>query len=245
MKKAIAVILVFLIVSSVAYADEITFRDIPWDSSMSEIEKLLDLDFFYTYDEATIRRWKNITEKVDWEYINDYSDGWEYIYMGYGEHAIKVAGYDVIMNVACRYGIEENDEILKGKSDSVLCSASYSFDVIDHTAAYEDLKSKLTSLYGEGTETTDVLEGYYCGVKSSGEYHTTVKITTWIGENNTEAKLYCSVDDVDDPLLQNDSLALYYGKADEDKNIDRLQELLHIEALKREQESRSNDTSGL
>lgn len=245
MKKFLTFILVFLTISSVACAEEITFRGIPWGSSMSEIEDSFDSDMFYTYDEATVRRWKNITEQVDWEHLYDYPDGWECLYMGFGEYAMKVAGYDVIMSVACRYDIGENDEILKDKSDSVLCSASYTFDVIDYVAAYDDLKAKLTSLYGDGIETTDTDEGYHWGMNTSGEYHTTVKLTTWVGENDTEAKLYCSVDDVDDPLLQNDLLVLYYGKTSEDENIERLQKLLHVEALSNEQESRNDDTSGL
>lgn len=245
MRKILTFLLAFLMISSVACAEEITFRGIPWGSSMSKVEESFDSDMFYTHDEATVRRWENITEQVDWEHLYDYPDGWECLYMGFGEYAMKVAGYDVIMSVACRYGIGENNEILKDKSDSVLCSASYTFDVIDYVAAYDDLKVKLTSLYGDGIETTDTDEGYYWGMNTSDEYHTTVKVTTWVGENDTEAKLYCSVDDVDDPLLQNDLLVLYYGKTSEDENIERLQKLLHVEALSNEQESRNDDTSGL
>ena len=57
MKKFLTFLLAFLMISSVACAEEITFRGIPWGSSVTQVEQAFDSDiFFNTFDDADMPR---------------------------------------------------------------------------------------------------------------------------------------------------------------------------------------------
>ena len=246
MKKLVVICILLVSMFVSANAEEILFRGIPWDSSMSDVKRALNVDYFFTRDDVIIRRWENIEETVDYKHMSDYPSGWIGLYYGFGETGLKVAGYNVAsMQVNCIYGMKDDTTVDRGIDNSRLCSAYYVFEVINYETSYDDLKAKLTSLYGEGVESEDFGSGYYASANGNGEYNYTCKTTTWIGENDTAVKLYLSFDDVDNPLLMNDQLALYYGNTTMDKEIDKLQELLYSEKLREENENRSLDMDGL
>ncbi|MDD5791480.1 MAG: hypothetical protein PUD22_02720 [Erysipelotrichaceae bacterium] len=245
MKKIICTIFIAILVLNciTAIADEITFRDIPWGVSMSEIERQLGSDTLYVLEDTQIRRWKGIEEEFDTGHMSDYPDGYEAYY--FGDNGIKVAGYDVQPIIYCVYGMTDSGEVLMGKDQSVFYMAQYQFDVIDHESAYLDLKEKLSSLYGKGYNKQSSETGIYATESSSGRYSKTLTATTWLGDNGTAVELYCVMYDKPDASPTGNIVAICYGKPEMDAYIDSLQEAIYQQNLETEHSSRSSDTSGL
>ena len=180
---------------------------------------------------------------MDWEHIDDYPAGWQVYFLGL--EGLKVAGYEAIGGAYCAYGLSDNGEVLKERQDSTLYAGGYVFTVIDHETAYLDLKAKLNGLYGEGVEEVEDGESWYATANGSGKYHYEVRCTTWNGDNNTQVKLHCTLSDLDDPLMDENNICLWYGKSDADEYLEKLQSALYQEKLHAEQGSRNEDTSGL
>lgn len=234
-----ALVMALVLMCSVgALGDEITFRGIPWESSMEEVERLLNMEYFFTYDENQMRRWEDIAYITNFEHYYDYSAGW-YGYCFSGQ--MKVAGYPVSLDVYCMYTVDEDGQILRDKSESKLYAASYNFDVVDYEATYRDLKGKLTALYGECTETIETEEGIYVDGEKNGTYNSEFRISTWSGDNNTGIKLFCELSDLPNLILNHSQVLLCYGKTDVDSKLDALQNALANERLEKEQLERGSD----
>lgn len=243
MKKIICSFLTIMLLTTSAFAAEITFRDIPWGVSMSEVEKAFAKKLFFTHDEYQMRYWSNIEQDFDLEHIGDYPSGWYGYSAALGE--LRVAGYDALPIMFCAYGLSSDDKVLRDKDKSVFYAGGYAFAVIDHESTYFDLREKLTGLYGDGIEKIDDGEGVYSAVNGNGTYHYESRCTTWIGDNNTSVKLYCHLNDADDSMIGANTISLWYGKPNADEYLEKLQNVIHREKLLEEQANRSGDISGL
>lgn len=199
--------------------EEILFRNIPWGSNPNVANNLLGGEMLLSED----------------FYIKDWSCAYDIFSAGVcpGGHALigsldEVAGYPVFMTTLYfMYSLQE--EIDHSIDASEFYLANYQFDVADVDAAYDDLKNKLTDLYGTGTEKRDTVthsQWAVMGEGYSGKYDTLERCTTWIGGNNTQIVLMCSslIDDVD--VFNGNFLLLTYGKTDIDQRLESLTDAL-------------------
>ncbi|MCD7846794.1 MAG: zinc-ribbon domain-containing protein [Oscillospiraceae bacterium] len=155
---------------------EITFRDIPWGTSYADAKELLsDLDLWklagesykiYSVEDITLGDYKEISfEKND---INIIGNTWN-------SH-IDVAGYTT-EDITLFFAYVPVDGVLtKTEEDSALYGARYEFKPENLSEAADDLKEKLSSLYGEPDSTktdSDIWGNKYTYI-------------TWTGKRNTE-----------------------------------------------------------
>lgn len=211
MKRVVAVLLALVMVCGAAIADEILFRGHPWGTNYQLVASELGEPFDWYEEKGHLIDWMN----QEWDYgkepncfrVYGYPDG----------ESFKVAGYNVsFVTFAMLYSAEEN-VVLKELADTELFGAIYSLVVTDSNAAYEDLKTKLTSLYGEGTE--------------GKEKYSDDVFATWDGDNNTCVKL---------TLSSYGDVTICYGNT----NLEVISEL--NAALTAEQQAAiKNDLSGL
>lgn len=243
MKRAICLVLVLMVcITPCVLAEEITFRGIPWGSSMAEVEKALDLEYFYSYDDASMLKWRSVCE-YDYSYAYDHPAGWSA--SSYGSDALTVAGYKACPTIYCAYGLSDDGKVLRGRAESIFYLGGYEFDVVDCDAAYRDIKEKLTGLYGEGVEEVTVEEGFYYTDSGNGSFDYEVRKTTWANSNGTGIKLHAVVSELNDPAIYTNSLSLWYGKTDMDDYLDELQAAIHREMVEAENASRSASVDGL
>lgn len=70
-RRAFSLILAVMTVTALlvpcAMADGITFRDIPWGSSQTEVEKAMDAEGIdlWVYEDYNMRRWDGIEQQFD------------------------------------------------------------------------------------------------------------------------------------------------------------------------------------
>lgn len=239
----LAVLTIAVLLAPCVQAEGITFRNIPWGSSQTEVEKVMDAEGvdLWVYEDYSMRRWDGIEQQFDWEHSKDMPCGWYSIAFSCN---LTVAGYNVHnVETYCVCGTSGNGEISQSKDDGLFYIGAYTFDVIDHEAAYGDLKEKLCSIYGECDEKLKNGSGFHFGTKGSGEYHYIERTATWNGDNETSVKLYCYTSDYDDD--SGIRVAIYYGKTDMDEYIDSLQAKMKADALQAERDSRSTSKDGL
>ncbi len=257
MKRVVTVLLVLVMMCGVALADEILFRGIPWGANIIDAESVIDAipdcDIYYV-DEYNMPYWeKHSALSIGLDASSDYNTGYMMAVMSMGWispdafQEFKVGGHTVeYMNLYFRFGLTD-EGISRDKEDSVLILAEYDFDSLDYAGAYDDLKAKLTSLYGEGKETVEESEGM--GWSEDGEFEkfgVVRRVTVWDGDNNTSVKLESSTSTlpVEDDMW-NHYMNLAYGKTDEKKNIDLIDDYVKLENIKSEKESITADVSGL
>lgn len=241
MKKLVVAAILCSLLFSTAFADEITFRGIPWGSSMSRVEEKLSDKQLSVRDEAGMRRWENIQSVYDPNYFDEYPSGWS----GDSWAKTDVAGYDAYIKVYCAYDLKADGSVDRNKENSEFYAAKYDFSVMDYDTAYNALKSKLTSLYGTGKETVENYKPFYAFDGKSGYYHQEAKCTVWNGDNNTAVKLYCITEDLDIEILSSKTLSICYGKTDKDEDLDKLQKAIYQEKLGEEYKRQSSSTNGL
>lgn len=243
-KRIVCAVIVIALLAPTAFADEITFRGIPWGASVADVEAAMEKDGirFYTYNERQMRRWEGLEQAFDFDHLYDEPCGWYAYAMPNG---FEVAGYPVAsIGVSCVWGYSASGEIQKEKEDSNFYIAVYAFDVIDKEAAYKDLQEKLSSLYGTYTEKSK--SGTYFHIDSDGsggECGYREWISEWDGDDNTAVKLYCySADREGD---SSECVSIYYGKTDMDEYIDALQEIIKEDLIRQEQARRNSSVDGL
>lgn len=239
----LAVLTVAAVLAPCASAEGITFRNIPWGSSQTEVEKVMDEEGvdLWVYEDYSMRRWDGIEKQFDWDHNDDMPCGWYGVAFGCD---LTVAGYNVYnVETYCVCGTSTNGEISQSKEDGLFYIGAYTFSVIDQEAAYADLKDKLASIYGEYSEKTNTGSGFHFGAGSSGEYHYVERTATWNGDDETSVKLYCYTSDYDDD--SDIRVSIYYGKTDMDKYIDSLQAKMKADALQAERDNRSTSKEGL
>lgn len=223
MKKYIAVLLVLVLVSTTALADEILFRGIPWGTSVLEFEKQIGCEIGYT--ELRLPHWSSYspTSSID---KGTYTIGYD-VTAGFGDTLFQVAGYDLDFIFAYFYYGVEDGKINRNPEASEFYLSEYIFDVEDIEGAYSDLKEKMTSLYGEGTEEKGKTSEYYA--------------TVWDGDNNTAVRLLVR----SNYPYDGSSIRLVYGKTDSDEHVKYLEELVQQERIMQERNNRSDSKDGL
>ena len=156
---------------------------------------------------------------------------------------IKVAGYDLSgIHIFCAYPAEDG-RIIPDSSKSEFYLAYNNFDVLDTQGTFDDLREKLSSIYGSYEENVD--EGHVTYYFESGpvEYNLAKKSIVWT-RGNTSVKMYC-VFDVDAEGPQQGTVYIYYGRTDYDEKLENLNRLKYLELVEVEQNNRTNETNGL
>ena len=253
MKKLLCALLMITLFAQTAIASEITFRDIPWGSNVDSVLSMLygsDWQEGYLISEAYISPLGNgfFTEEFGESYCFNGGFEWKDLRDSY----FVVAGHNVAYtSFTFTYGIEDGVLSL-APEDSQLVKAEYTFGVTDKFLVYNDLKTKLTSLYGEPkllrTE------------EPSFNFDTYAECTDirdaclWYGENNTAVLLsmnWKTSDGVTEEkfgYIGENAIYLSYAKTDIPDRIDIINECLKQEAVRTEQETVSqntNNTDGL
>lgn len=158
---------------------EITFKDIPWGTTFSEVDSTL----------SQLRLW-NITGEdfkqysVDDILIGDYK-GIDFEYSGINVISMAMNGEQGVAGYTTS-GIElyfayvpVNGYLTYNEDDSVLYGAQYKFEPTDLELMYSDLVQKISGIYGDPYNTT---EDY--GILGSRYTY-----TFWYGKNDTELVL--------------------------------------------------------
>lgn len=238
MKRIITmVIVVFLVLQSVCLAEqrEIKFRNLEWGCSVKEAEKALKkegIDNIYVFDTNTWLPWiKNIKDNNFVGPENCGSIAWG--------TAPNVAGYkNVRFSLSFMNGISE--DMLLDKEATRLYLAVYTFQAVDRKSVYEDLRSKLTSQYGQGLYETGESSIW---TEKDGLRTLPDHLMGWQGENNTALLLiYEAARD------QNDEgeISLIYYKSNADTELENVLEAAkRTEALEEEKNRDKSNTSGL
>ncbi len=138
------------------YAEPILFRGIPWGSTWEEAQTYLPEGIEY-YE----------TERNDLSTVNGYLSvkdhktlyGGEYLGKDYYTsknkmNGMKVAGYELESMYLYFAGMsDDSGYLVTDETHSALLYTSYTFNVNNTDAVYEDLLGKLTSLYGNARMT--------------------------------------------------------------------------------------------
>lgn len=185
MKKLICALIVLLSFTTSALADEITFRDIPWQSTPLEFVSVLEEEGTYFKDINAWSASSDFTEiKSSYFDVPKWSVSNVPIYRlerfnGEKKTVCVVAGYDVERVNACFLPVYSDDTInIRDMENSQLYEVKYIIKnfplgtTID--SAYDDLSARLTELYGDGED-------------ASGE--TYERACHWSGENGTSVSL--------------------------------------------------------
>lgn len=174
MKKLTCILLVLLTITVSAFAEEITFRDIPWGSNVSNTLDVLPKGYDIQSYEARINLWDGYE---DYNSVNNCLK-----YSIYYDNVLTVAGYNVRwINLCFLYGYTEENIVLRNENDLSLFSAEYHLEVVDPLTSAEDLTAKLSDLYGLG---------------KIGENDFKYNTVTWYGDNNTAVQLEYSDDHI-------------------------------------------------
>lgn len=178
-----------------------------WSSSNNDIYRMSGIDY------------TNVTmgdDRVD-------GGGYKGWYSG-----ISVAGYEASSTYACYiYPLNEDGSVKLSEDDAQFYFGWYTFtqdDYTDITSLYDDLKTKLCSLYGDGQE-------------NETKYHIT---TLWKDVENNQVRL----------LMDSDAsyITLGYMAAGADERMDEMQKALDVMNSQKEAEEREenkDNTSGL
>lgn len=232
-------------VSTSASAAEITFRGIPWGSDIGAVEDALpENGYFYANGDAYIPYWESC---ATWDEMlfgqTAYPSGWTGLASYYDGQ--KVAGYNISqIQTWSHYGLEGNS-VLRSEDDSKFYAAQYTFDVVDISGAYEDIKQKMTDLYGPCIENVEISSGGIYGIDGMDKYEATAKVAEWLGDNGGQARLVMECNTLGPENYTHHYLILYYGKADSTAEIERVVECVEAEAISEENANRTDDTNGL
>lgn len=157
MKRIILMLFAVLLVLSIINvavpenAKEILFRGIPWGSTYNETVSALLSDWGVRFREGEIITPRRIRSLIN----NSWSDYYDnecgcYTYLATGSEIKQVAGYNV-ENVKLYFAFAPNDqgEIDQLPENTSFFLGQYTIKPKDLYAVYEDLKQKISSLYGK------------------------------------------------------------------------------------------------
>ena len=179
---------------------EILFRDVPWGTSYTEANSLLsDLDLWNLSGEAFQ------TKSIDDITLGDYKGiDFEYTDINIIANAmngeVEVAGYTTD-SVELDFAYVPNNGVLnKTEDESALYGAQYTFLPRNLSEMSADLINKLSSLYGEPSETKN--DSDWLGLKYT--------YTFWKGANDTEVVLRTQDASADMTDLYDDEIVISY-----------------------------------
>lgn len=158
MKRLVTIFILILCVvagsalaKTTKYEGEILFRNIPWGGTIDEVEAALageNLDFSYEKEGSMGMNYASLSAIV---YMNG---SWLEKYATEMSSTcftpITVAGYETFeTEVYFAYLPNENNKIDKKRENTYFTLACYKFEPVDLDRAIEDMKVKLSSLYGD------------------------------------------------------------------------------------------------
>lgn len=202
----------------------ISFRGIKWYSTKSDAEQLLFGEGAKVH--GTLGSSENIYRMSATNYSNvtmgsDRVDGGGFR-AWYSD--VSVAGYNVNDTYACYIFPVVDGEIIHDDEQAELYMGWYTFeygDYSDHEGIYNDLSTKLTSVYGEGKV-------------DSGKYNTT---TTWTDVQGSQIRLLINDD--------KDYVTLGYMAYGADARLDAMKDALDNEAARAEAKAREENASNV
>ncbi len=234
-------------ISSAEDRKEITFRGIPWGTSIAEIEKMSTWNYVYSYEDEMPFESDFLIQST-WRSFSgtEFNAGYEGTAFFFDKD-IKVGGYEVSdITFFCMYGVDDG-ALNKDKAASELYAAEYHFDLLDYQAAYTDLKGKLTDLYGIGTSESLSEESWFYTTEGMIDYTNSGEYTIWDGLNNTHVLIFATwIEDEDSLADKVDEftrdmvkfLYITYYKGDVDQALTTISNLER--QIERQQESQNS-----
>lgn len=241
MKKTIVLLLTLLTLCTVALADEITFRNIPWGSNIEEVQSLLikDMAIWEEWSFSPKDAWMPYSEAMTSEYILDLCSTSENCGYNYEPRPYKqnIAGHRLTsLSLYAHYG-ENTNGISKEPVDTVFYAAEYTLAVdSDIEAAYDELQGKLSYLYGT-CESAEVWNS--SSLYREGQY---TCMSTWYGDNATAVTLYCEYP-VQESYRNHCYIKLRYYKTDCDEKLDIIK--VAVEQMNLAAQYKDSNLSGL
>ncbi len=153
MKKFTGLVFALIMLCSVASAEEILFRGIPWGTNIPDACKLLsDFEIIDYIDELPAQEWME-------SYTGEGLDN-SFNILAHANDGVTVGGYEInLLDLLFLYSFDEA-MIHREQEESRLFRATYHLTVADAESAFADLTMKLTTLYGEGTQSQSDGERY-------------------------------------------------------------------------------------
>jgi len=177
-KSLIVITIALMLLMPTVLADEIQFRNIPWYSSIPEVQATFEdgifIDGVEDYELPLVAELE--ADYSNFGQITRIIPGW----VGYSPLGIldyKVAGHLADDLYVFCYDGKENGTLLKDIDSSHMYLAVYIFKDDGSEETYSDFQTKLSSLYGQFEETSDD-DTTYINHKS-----------VWRGDNETAAVL--------------------------------------------------------
>ena len=252
MKKFTCLLVILaLMMSSTALADEILFRDIPWGSNTETVLTsmgLIDTDVYRALPESErVHKIDSHLLYAPWSHIepfgsgriteyNQYEGGYKYSPMMGLPGDITVGEYELEnLELQFMYGVNEG-VVSTAKEDAEFISGKYYIRIeadkygVGYDKAYKDLLDKLTWLYGKPSNNEENPKyGYWI----DGGY----RYSIWFGDNNTGVILYHSSDQYDTEI------SIEYGRTDIEGDLVYIQE--YLDENKRDEKYNDSNTDGL
>ncbi len=227
------------------YDEEILFRNIPWGVNVDDEKSALQSTGFFTGKCDTETSARLVPWSLDPEDADSYWDSGIRLYQYSFSEDVKVAGYNV--GTVNLYFMYQHDGVSVNRDSraSELYKVSMELETADYDLAYADLVNKLSSLYGNATETSDVAG--YCS--TDGNYHQYNWWASWYGKDNTAVLLHLTYDITDeDNKMKGQEITLYYGKTNSEIELISLSNAMTEEAKEAERQNilnNANNTDGL
>lgn len=245
MKKFFCLVIVLFSLSSIACAEEITFRGIPWGANVSEVLSSLELVNADEVDRNSgVDKYKLVCvyesdiEEFGSQRLIEFSsfEDCGYTCSPLMAFNMMVAEYKVSwLELQFLFGIAD-EKVSREQSDSEFYSAKYKFRPDDYVTAYEDLLDKLIWLYGEPIVEETVNNDSYL------TKHRHERYARWNGENDTSVLLYVLYY-TDDTNKSRYELSIEYAKTDV---LERAEFIEHyFEQEERNTKYNSSNTDGL
>lgn len=205
MKKVFSLIIFLLSICmfTSVYADEILFRGVSWGVNPAQAKKQIDNPKLYmqkTYTNGSIAYPSMNAERLVDQSKNFWYGNSEFFSQKevltrvcslFNKKEAKVGGYKLdLLNMYFANDIQDG-EINYDEKSSHFAMAEYTFDVLDGNTAYDNLKEKLTSLYGVGEEIKDEYKGTMWYDNEGHNYIKKTSLVTFTGDNDTHAQLMC------------------------------------------------------
>ena len=246
MRKRFAILIIagLTMLFGTTYADEILFRGLPWGTDIDTFKKSFNASPWSGVEdeEAQLIAWnehRNNSSRMifDLKSSSILPSGWSYTTFSFDGSPLVVAGYNVAaLDGYFYYGVD-GDTVIKDRASTRLYMAEYVFDVLDIDGAFQDLKTKLTSLYGTGE--TKLSEGTAYNSETWKEIVYPVEKYIIFGDNDTSVLLEKGIIDSSGYVL------LAYGQGEDDSEIKKIQNLSFIKKLHDEQNNRTDSNDGL
>lgn len=241
MKKGFIFLLVVSLLLTCAYGfaeeekKEITFRGIPWGSSIPDYLSAIAKDSLSGNPSKiyNIYSWENKEGNDMDESVSVIEDGGYYV-NSYPK-AMSVAGVPVERIYAYFMFTFDDNALFTDEEKVSLYKAEYDLAPVDIGETFDILTTKLTGLYGQGTKAHGSQK--YINTTYTDDYDT----VTWYGPNDTGVRLFTHYR-AENGAKEYRSLSLIYGKTN---SVDLFKELTEAMAREQKKEMLTDNTDGL